>query len=58
MNNGDQLRPHFVAFIDILGFSQLVESEDGLGQSLPIVKHAVEQATIQLRASKNKQGGE
>jgi hypothetical protein len=41
---------HFVAFIDILGFRELIKKDNGTGTSLAIIKDAVELATNQLKS--------
>jgi hypothetical protein len=43
------IKESFVAFIDILGFQELVNQEDGSGNKLSVIKGAIEKATINLR---------
>lgn len=42
----------FVAFIDVLGFSQLIFEDRGTGEKLGIIKDAIEHATIHLKERK------
>lgn len=48
----DPIKDYFVAFIDILGFSQMIENDKGSGQQLKIIKNAINQATSFIKTRK------
>ena len=39
------IKESFVAFIDILGFSEMINSDNGTGNNLKVIKNAIEEAT-------------
>lgn len=51
-NNRIKTKECFVAFIDVLGFSQLIAEDGGTGKKLQVIKDAIDHATIDLKARK------
>ena len=50
-NNG--IKECFVAFVDILGFSEMIRKDNGTGEYLSIIKNAIEASTKRLRERKS-----
>ena len=48
----EKIKESFVAFIDVLGFKELVYSETGNGEKLAVIKTAIEKATDSLRSKR------
>jgi hypothetical protein len=57
MTTQPQIKESFVAFIDILGFKELIAADNGSGSSLSLVQEAIELATSELRHRQNDNTG-
>lgn len=48
----DKIKECFVAFVDVLGFTDMIEQDNGTGKYLEIVKNAIHKGTKQLQERK------
>ena len=49
MDNNNKIKECFVAFIDVLGFKDIIEQDNGNGKYLEFIKQAIEKGTAQLK---------
>lgn len=52
MEKKEKIKECFVAFIDVLGFKEMIEQDNGTGQYLEIIKTAIHKGTKQLQERK------
>ena len=58
MGRKDEIKECFVAFIDVLGFKEMIDRDNGTGEYLKIVKNAINDATKTLKERQSEEGGE